>query len=271
MLTPRLAQIMVDADVAALEVEGRHYVDQVAELIASARPPHRRRRHARLEHRRGLATLRAGRRPRRAARARTSTCAMPRPRVPRYRGDARPDVVVHAAAHRRRDRRKLARPLPYLLDNLRIDTSVIEAPSRPASPSYSTSASAAVYPAGGAEPDRRVRAPRPGRSSRRTRATALAKIAGLNAVAYAAARPGCAYRAVAPVEPLRPERRLRPGAGAPDRRRPSARCTRPRERRRPRSRCGATAPRDASSPTRPISRAWLVDAARRARRLARRS
>ncbi|SIN70397.1 GDP-mannose 4,6-dehydratase [Agromyces cerinus] len=29
VLTPRLAQIMVDADVAALDVEGRHYVDQV--------------------------------------------------------------------------------------------------------------------------------------------------------------------------------------------------------------------------------------------------
>ena len=29
VLTPRLAQIMVDADVAALEVEGRHFVDQV--------------------------------------------------------------------------------------------------------------------------------------------------------------------------------------------------------------------------------------------------
>ncbi|MET1019605.1 MAG: GDP-mannose 4,6-dehydratase [Microterricola sp.] len=27
--TPRLAQIMVDADIAALEIEGRHYVDQV--------------------------------------------------------------------------------------------------------------------------------------------------------------------------------------------------------------------------------------------------
>jgi GDPmannose 4,6-dehydratase len=27
--TPRLAQIMVDADIAALEVEGRHYVDAV--------------------------------------------------------------------------------------------------------------------------------------------------------------------------------------------------------------------------------------------------
>ena len=29
VLTPRLAQIMVDADVSALEVEGRHFVDQV--------------------------------------------------------------------------------------------------------------------------------------------------------------------------------------------------------------------------------------------------
>ena len=29
VLTPRLAQIMVDADIAALEIEGRHFVDQV--------------------------------------------------------------------------------------------------------------------------------------------------------------------------------------------------------------------------------------------------
>jgi len=29
VLTPRLAQIMVDADVAQLAIEGRHYVDAV--------------------------------------------------------------------------------------------------------------------------------------------------------------------------------------------------------------------------------------------------
>ncbi|WP_438353533.1 NAD-dependent epimerase/dehydratase family protein [Microbacterium sp. CJ88] len=110
---------------------------------------------------------------------------------------AAPDTVIHTAAFVGGIGDKTARPLPYLLDNLRIDASVLDAVVAEEVPGYLYTASAAAYPAS---------APNPivedalfaGRLEPANEGYGLAKLAGLTAVGYAARQTGRAYRAILP-------------------------------------------------------------------------
>ncbi|WP_295843245.1 NAD-dependent epimerase/dehydratase family protein [uncultured Microbacterium sp.] len=111
--------------------------------------------------------------------------------------DVAPDVVIHAAAFVGGIGDKVARPLPYLLDNLRIDASVLAAAVAADVPRYLYVASAAAYPAA---------APNPiaeeslfdGRLEPANEGYGLAKLTGLTAVGYAARQTGAAYRSILP-------------------------------------------------------------------------
>lgn len=111
--------------------------------------------------------------------------------------NAKPDIVIHTAAYVGGIGDKTAHPLPYLLDNLRIDASVLDAVVSEEIPGYLYTASAAVYPAA---------APSPisedslfgGRLEPANEGYGLAKLAGLTAVGYAARQTGRAYRAILP-------------------------------------------------------------------------
>ncbi|MEX8057851.1 NAD-dependent epimerase/dehydratase family protein [Microbacterium sp. 16-032] len=111
--------------------------------------------------------------------------------------DVKPDVVIHAAAFVGGIGDKLARPLPYLVDNLRIDSSVLAAAVNTDVPRYLYIASAAAYPA---------TAPNPvseeslfdGRLEVANEGYGLAKLTGLTAVRYAARQTGAAYRSILP-------------------------------------------------------------------------
>lgn len=112
-------------------------------------------------------------------------------------GAAAPDAVVHTAAFVGGIGDKTARPLPYLLDNVRIDSSVLDAVVGEGVPGYLYTASAAVYPAA---------APNPisedalfgGRLEAANEGYGLAKLTGLTAVGYAARQTGAAYRSILP-------------------------------------------------------------------------
>ena len=123
---------------------------------------------------------------------------MPRPRVPPI-GDARPDTVIHTAAFVGGIGDKTARPLPYLLDNLRIDASVLDAVRRRGgAAAISTRPVGGRLPGRGAQPhpgERAVRRP-PGARQRglRPRQDRRAQRRGVRG----ARRPGRAYRAILP-------------------------------------------------------------------------
>lgn len=110
---------------------------------------------------------------------------------------ARPDVVVHTAAFVGGIGDKTARPLPYLLDNVRIDASVLEAVVGEGVPGYLYTASAAAYPASAPNPITED-ALFTGRLEPANEGYGLAKLTGLTAVGYAARQTGGAYRAILP-------------------------------------------------------------------------
>ncbi|KDA06613.1 nodulation protein NolK [Microbacterium sp. CH12i] len=111
--------------------------------------------------------------------------------------DIAPDLIIHAAAFVGGIGDKLARPLPYLLDNLGIDRAVIGAAVEAEVPRFVYVASAAAYPAD---------APNPiteshlfgGALEPANEGYGLAKLAGLTAVRYAAQQTGNAFRAIVP-------------------------------------------------------------------------
>lgn len=112
-------------------------------------------------------------------------------------GHAAPDVVIHTAAYVGGIGDKTARPLPYLLDNVRIDASVLDAVVATEVPNYVYMASAAAYPAGAPNPiseDSLFGGPFEGANE----GYGLAKLTGLTAVRYAARQTGRAYRALLP-------------------------------------------------------------------------
>ncbi|WP_345801877.1 NAD-dependent epimerase/dehydratase family protein [Microbacterium sp. AZCO] len=111
--------------------------------------------------------------------------------------DARPDLVIHTAAHVGGIGDKLARPLPYLLENVRLDASVLEAALAADVPSYLYVASAAAYPADAVNPIEES-ALFGGRLEPANEPYGLAKLTGLSAVSYAARQTGHAYRSILP-------------------------------------------------------------------------
>ena len=111
--------------------------------------------------------------------------------------DAGPDLVIHTAAYVGGIGDKTARPLPYLLDNLRIDSSVLEAAVAEEVPGYLYVGSAAVYPSAAVNPiaeDQLFG----GRLEAANEGYGLAKLTGLTAVGYAAHQTGRAYRSILP-------------------------------------------------------------------------
>lgn len=111
--------------------------------------------------------------------------------------DARADVIVHAAAHVGGIADKIARPLPYLLDNVAIDRAVIEAAVASNVPGFVYIASAAAYPAGASNPIHEAQL-FDGPLEPANEGYGLAKLAGMTAVRYAAHQTGNAYRAILP-------------------------------------------------------------------------
>lgn len=108
-----------------------------------------------------------------------------------------PDAVVHAAARVGGIAAKLAAPTGYLLDNLRIDTSLIAAAIRAGVPELLYVGSAAVYPAETSQPIPES-AMLTGALEPANEGYGLAKIAGQRLCALASAEHGVAYRTVVP-------------------------------------------------------------------------
>lgn len=121
-----------------------------------------------------------------------------------------PDVVIHTAAFVGGIADKIARPLPYLMENVRIDSSVLDAVVGCGIPAYLYTASAAVYPAN---------APNPigegalftGPLEPANEGYGLAKLTGLTAVGYAARQTDRAYRAILPSNLYGPRDTFEPG------------------------------------------------------------
>lgn len=124
--------------------------------------------------------------------------------------DAAPDVVIHTAAFVGGIADKVARPLPYLLENVRIDTSVLDAVVGCSIPGYLYTASAAVYPAEAPNPIREG-ALFTGRLEPANEGYGLAKLTGLTAVGYAAKQTDRAYRAILPSNLYGPRDTFEPG------------------------------------------------------------
>lgn len=110
---------------------------------------------------------------------------------------ARPDVVIHTAAFVGGIGDKTARPLPYLLHNLQIDASVLDAVVAEEIEGYLYTASAAAYPAAATNPISEAQL-FGGRLEPANEGYGLAKLTGLTAVGYAARQTGRAYRAIMP-------------------------------------------------------------------------
>lgn len=108
-----------------------------------------------------------------------------------------PDLVIHAAAMVGGIGDKLARPLPYLLDNIRIDAAVLNAVVEAGVPSYLYTGSAAAYPVGVVNPIHEDDL-FTGKLEPANEGYGLAKLTGLTAVRYAAQQTGRAYRAILP-------------------------------------------------------------------------
>lgn len=123
---------------------------------------------------------------------------------------SRPAAVIHTAAFVGGIGDKTARPLPYLLHNLQIDASVLDAVVSADIPAYLYTASAAAYPA---------EAPNPiteaslfgGRLEPANEGYGLAKLTGLTAVEYAARQTGHAYRSILPSNLYGPRDSFDPG------------------------------------------------------------
>ncbi len=111
--------------------------------------------------------------------------------------DRHPDLVIHTAAFVGGIGDKIARPLPYLHDNIRIDASVLEAVVAAEVPAYFYVASAAAYPADAPSPIHES-ALFSGRLEPANESYGLSKLTGLSAVGYAAKQTGAAYRAILP-------------------------------------------------------------------------
>lgn len=112
-------------------------------------------------------------------------------------GTARPDLIVHAAAVVGGIADKIARPLPYLLDNLAVDRAVIDAAVSNGVPRMVYVASAAAYPAAAQSPIDESQLFR-GELESANEGYGLAKLTGLTAVRYAAQQTGLAYRSILP-------------------------------------------------------------------------
>ncbi|SIN70408.1 GDP-L-fucose synthase [Agromyces cerinus subsp. cerinus] len=112
-------------------------------------------------------------------------------------GDARPELVIHTAASVGGIADKTARPLPYLLNNVIIDASVIEAVVAADVPRYLYTASAAAYPADAVNPISES-ALFGGPLEQANEGYGLAKLTGITAVRYAARQTGRAYRSILP-------------------------------------------------------------------------
>lgn len=112
-------------------------------------------------------------------------------------GSARPDLIVHAAAVVGGIADKIARPLPYLLDNLAVDRAVIDAAVANEVSRLIYVASAAAYPAAAQSPIDESQLFR-GELEPANEGYGLAKLTGLTAVRYAAQQTGHAYRSILP-------------------------------------------------------------------------
>nr|WP_246301419.1 NAD-dependent epimerase/dehydratase family protein [Microbacterium immunditiarum] len=110
---------------------------------------------------------------------------------------ARPDLVIHTAAFVGGIADKIARPLPYLLENVRIDASMLTAAVELEVPSYLYIGSAAAYPADAVSPIPET-ALFGGRLEQANEPYGLAKLTGLIGVEYAARQTGGVYRAILP-------------------------------------------------------------------------
>jgi GDP-L-fucose synthase len=108
-----------------------------------------------------------------------------------------PDVVLHAAARVAGIAAKLAAPMDFLLDNLLMDTSVIDAAVRSGVPRLLYVGTAAAYPAEYERPftERDLLS---GPLERPNEGYALSKIAAVKLCEYAAAQHGLTFRAALP-------------------------------------------------------------------------
>jgi GDP-L-fucose synthase len=123
---------------------------------------------------------------------------------------SRADSVLHAAAVVAGISEKIARPEDFLVENQRIDDSVISAALAAGIPELLYVSSAVIYPASAAQPiteDRILT----GAVEPENESYALAKIAGVRRCAYASAQHGVSYRAVAPNNMYGPGDDPRPG------------------------------------------------------------
>lgn len=115
----------------------------------------------------------------------------------RFVDQLRPDVIVHAAAKVAGIAAKVASPMDYLMDNLLIDSSVIDAAVRAGVPKLLYVGTAAAYPAEYVRPfvesDLLT-----GALERPNEGYALAKIAAVKLCEYASAQHGLTYRSVLP-------------------------------------------------------------------------
>lgn len=114
-----------------------------------------------------------------------------------YVADARPDVVVHAAAKVAGIAAKLAAPVDFLMDNLLMDSSIIDASIRSMVPRLLYVGTATAYPAEYSRPF--VEADLlTGALEKPNEGYALAKITAIKLCEYASAQYGLTYRAVLP-------------------------------------------------------------------------
>lgn len=120
-----------------------------------------------------------------------------RPRVASFMRDIRPDAVVHVAARVGGISDRIAHPGGYLMDNLLIDTSILNAALDSEVPEFLYVSSAAIYPAEAPQPiteDALLTGPLEGPLE----SYALAKIAGARFCAYVSQEFGVRYRAMVP-------------------------------------------------------------------------
>lgn len=109
----------------------------------------------------------------------------------------RPDTIVHAAAFVGGISDKVARPLPYLLNNVRLDASVISAAVAADTANFVYVASAAAYPAAAPSPIKESEL-FGGSLESANEGYGLAKLSGITAARYAAKQTGRAFRSLLP-------------------------------------------------------------------------
>lgn len=108
-----------------------------------------------------------------------------------------PDVIIHTAARVNGIAAKLAEPVTYLLENLQLDTNVIEAAIDARVPRFVYVGTAAVYPEAYTRPN--VESDLlTGTLESANEGYALAKIAGIKLCEYASRQYGLTYRAILP-------------------------------------------------------------------------